>query len=239
MHRLGSRFVIGYSMIWWIAQTVEFGMITVLGPMLLAPGDGLLRFGWIRAVMMFGIAAFAGRTLGVLLEGALHSKARLRGSFWSWAKWSMLALVVGILVERFVVVVVSTAMVWAGVHGPVVTTGYGRVDPLPGIIGGLLGSLAFGTVLGSLQAVALEQAGYSGRRWVAANIVAWFVFAAIFGTSIVVVSGLKGPAGLPLLAWFIPGLLLGLALKRIVERQPPGDGTIEEIPRVPEADTAV
>ena len=103
----------------------------------------------------------------------------------------------------------------------------------------ILREIAFGLTFGAIQGYALRGLCSDAYPfWVGANVVAWSAYGAIgaVGTYLYVsgtVDAIETIGAFILLAAPVPGIILGLALKRVIEVHPPADGAIEETPEVP------
>jgi len=161
---------------------------------------------------------------GVLLQSFLVTRVGL--PLRSWFGYSVLGVLAGtvggiivqILAGR---VLVSAEPVWSGQMTAVML---------------LLDAVTLGLFLGVLQATVLAQCGYrtAGSSWLRANVVA-------FGAAVLIALGFASGIGinalvlLGLVAALIPGLVTGLALKRIVESAPAPPEDVGAPPEVPSA----
>ncbi len=110
-----------------------------------------------------------------------------------------------------------------------VVSGNAKSSDMFSVMTKLPGTMLFGLSLGALQGVVLARSGYAQARWrwVVMSACGWGVYAATRGVGWAWLAG-NNPASanvdlvgfVNFVATFSPGLILGLALKRIVESPP-------------------
>lgn len=212
--RLPWWFVSAYVLAWFIALLGATVALVLFACYL------WLDSPYLHATLTSPAATVVGRLIGVVLEALLVSCVVPRVRLVRWLAFSLLGLVTGTVVGELARIFVLGALVISGTAE--------SFETISALVG-LPGTILFGLTLGALQGVVLVRSGYALAlwRWSVAGACAWGVYALTRGVTWVLIAG-DDPASVNVdllgfvnfLATFIPGLILGLALKRIVESQP-------------------
>ncbi|MGE3856584.1 MAG: hypothetical protein AB7G21_06485 [Dehalococcoidia bacterium] len=217
--RLPRFFVLWSTLIWAMALFCE----TRLAGAFVPPQGGLSDLSALAlalATLLSMACAFISRVLIAAIPVAvLGILLRHRMPFGQWLRYAMagalISAFIGVLLSNGLTIAYAVALVLAG--GDRSSASELFLILLPRVVG----EAGFGFVLGAKQSAGLSAAGYSGTgRLVVASATGW-------GVSAMVAHAYIFPGNLSLVmagalitvASFIPGLVTGLALKRIVEAQ--------------------